>query len=82
MRRKLFSNSFLLFMHVAAGNYNRNQELITGTMLQTEKLLKTLEDNPWMEGAPTVLEGCLNRIAQYGTAAAPRGYIFAMQWKT
>jgi predicted Zn-dependent protease len=30
-------------------------------MLQTEKLLKTLEDNPWMEGAPTVLEGCLNR---------------------
>jgi hypothetical protein len=52
---------FLLSLYVAAGNYNCNQELITGTMLDTTKLLKTLEDNPSMEGAPTVLEGCLNR---------------------
>jgi hypothetical protein len=46
---------------VVAGNYDCHQELITGAMLETTKLLKSLEDNPSMEGAPTVLEGCLNR---------------------
>jgi hypothetical protein len=51
----------LLSTYVLAGNHNCNQELLVGAMLETEKLLKTLEDNPSMEGASTVLEGCLNR---------------------
>jgi hypothetical protein len=51
----------LLAIYVVAGNYNSNQDMIVGAMLATEKLLKTLEDNPSLEGAPTVLEGCLNR---------------------
>jgi tetratricopeptide (TPR) repeat protein len=46
---------------VVTGNCKFDQELTAGAMLETGKLLKTLEDNPSMEGAPTVLEGCLNR---------------------
>lgn len=52
---------FLLAIYVVADNYNCNQELLEGTMLETEKLMKALKANPSMEGAPTVLEGCLNR---------------------
>jgi hypothetical protein len=33
-----------------------------GAMRQTAKLLETLEESPLMEGAPTDLEGCLNRL--------------------
>jgi hypothetical protein len=48
-------------LHVAAGDCNCHQALTRGVMRQTAKLLKILDDNPSMEGAPTVLEGCLNR---------------------